>query len=98
MCRAVIGTVGGQHLRPTGRTTGHPYRMLDGLRAARREQHVAEPVRPDLDDQARCFAPDIGRMGGCKRTEAVGLFLDGRNDARVLVTRFVKTSCELKSR
>ena len=85
MRRAVIGAVGSQHLWPAGVQAGHPYGVLDRLRAACREQHVAEPVRRDLDDQARRFAPDIGGMGGCKRTKAVGLFLDGRNDARVLV-------------
>jgi hypothetical protein len=60
--------------------------VLDGLRAACREQYVPEPVRRDLDDQPRRFTTDIRRMGGCERTEAVGLFLDGRNDARMLVT------------
>jgi hypothetical protein len=60
--------------------------VLDGLRAACREQDVAESFRGDLDNQPRRFSTDVGRMGGCKRTKAVGLFLDRCDDTRVLVT------------
>jgi hypothetical protein len=60
--------------------------VLDGLRPARGEQHVSEPVWRDLDDHASRFGADVGCMAGRERAELVGLLLDSRDDARVLVT------------
>jgi hypothetical protein len=64
----------------------HPYRVLDRLRTTGGEQHMPEAFRGDLDDRPRRFAANVRGIGRGEGTQPVGLLLDGRDDAWVLVT------------
>ena len=84
--RAVVRPVRREHLRSSAVHASHAHRVLDGLRPARGEEHVPEPVRGDLDDHSRRFAADVGCMGRRERAQLIGLLLDRGDDARMLVT------------